>query len=118
MDLSLRLLAAAAIAICLQAEAFAGHDNIAVDPALKRYSSSKYVSSFCGFAPAENPEIVCYVMLDEPKKDYWGGSVAAQGSIDAQAGGIFRLGNYPASAQVVRRRLAHPRYLGYAPEHR
>ena len=38
MDLSLRLLAAAAIAICLQAEAFAGHDNIAVDPALKRYS--------------------------------------------------------------------------------
>jgi hypothetical protein len=37
MDLSLRLLAAAAVAICVQA-AFAGHDNIAVDPALKRYS--------------------------------------------------------------------------------
>jgi hypothetical protein len=36
----------------------------------------------------------------------------------AQAGGIFRLGNYPASAQVVRRRLAQPRYLGYAPEFR
>jgi hypothetical protein len=38
MHLSLRLLAAAAIAICVQAEAFAGHDNILVDPALKRYS--------------------------------------------------------------------------------
>jgi hypothetical protein len=37
VDLSLRLLAAAAVAICVQA-AFAGHDNIAVDPALKRYS--------------------------------------------------------------------------------
>jgi hypothetical protein len=38
MDLSLRLVAAAAIAICVQAEVFAGHDNVAVDPALKRYS--------------------------------------------------------------------------------
>jgi hypothetical protein len=38
MDVSLRLLAAAAIAICVHAEAFAGHDNIPVDPALKRYS--------------------------------------------------------------------------------
>ena len=36
----------------------------------------------------------------------------------AQSGGIFRLGNYPASQRVVRRRLAHPRYLGYAPEFR
>ena len=38
MDSLLRLLAAAAIAICVQAEAVAGHDNIPVDPALKRYS--------------------------------------------------------------------------------
>ena len=30
----------------------------------------------------------------------------------AEAGGIFRLGNYPGSARVVRGRLAHPRYLG------
>jgi hypothetical protein len=36
----------------------------------------------------------------------------------AQSGGIFRLSNYPASQRVVRRRLAHPRYLGYAPEFR
>jgi hypothetical protein len=36
----------------------------------------------------------------------------------AQPGGIFRLSRYPDSARVVRRRLAHPRYLGYAPEHR
>ena len=33
-------------------------------------------------------------------------------------GGIFRLSRYPASARVVRKRLAHPRYLGYAPEQR
>jgi hypothetical protein len=34
----------------------------------------------------------------------------------AQEGGIFRLSRYPASARVVRNRLAHPRFLGYAPE--
>jgi hypothetical protein len=36
----------------------------------------------------------------------------------AEAGGIFRLSRYPASARVIRRRLSHPRYLGFAPEHR
>jgi hypothetical protein len=36
----------------------------------------------------------------------------------AEAGGIFRLSNYPASARVVRNRLAHPRYLGFAPDQR
>jgi len=36
----------------------------------------------------------------------------------SQAGGIFRLSHYPASAKVVRDRLAHPRYLGFAPEQR
>jgi hypothetical protein len=36
----------------------------------------------------------------------------------SQAGGIFRLSNYPASARVVRDRLAHPRYVGFAPEQR
>jgi hypothetical protein len=35
----------------------------------------------------------------------------------AEPGGIFRLSRYPASARVVRQRLAHPRYLGFAPEH-
>jgi hypothetical protein len=35
----------------------------------------------------------------------------------AQAGGIFRLSRYPASARVVRARLGNPRYLAYAPEH-
>jgi hypothetical protein len=34
----------------------------------------------------------------------------------AQPGGIFRLSRYPDSQRVVRDRLAHPRFLGYAPE--
>jgi cell division protein FtsI (penicillin-binding protein 3) len=44
------------------------------------YSKGKYVSSFVGFVPAENPEITILVMIDEPKKDHYGshyGGVAA-----------------------------------------
>lgn len=33
----------------------------------KRVDGSKYVSSFIGFAPAENPEVVIVVVMDEPK---------------------------------------------------
>lgn len=35
--------------------------------ALKKYDENKYISSFIGFAPAENPEIVIAVVLDEPQ---------------------------------------------------
>ncbi len=42
-----------------------------------RYSHSKYVSSFVGFIPASNPEISITVMVDEPSKRAYGGTVAA-----------------------------------------
>ncbi|MFH1074078.1 MAG: penicillin-binding protein 2 [Candidatus Firestonebacteria bacterium] len=50
------------------------------DPALRKYSSSKYVASFIGFAPADNPKLAILVVVDEPstsKGIYYGGSVAA-----------------------------------------
>ena len=37
------------------------------DAALKRINENKYVSSFIGMAPAENPSVVIAVVLDEPK---------------------------------------------------
>ncbi|MEJ7847508.1 MAG: penicillin-binding protein 2 [Pyrinomonadaceae bacterium] len=37
------------------------------DEKLKRVNSAKYISSFIGFAPAENPEITIAVVIDEPK---------------------------------------------------
>jgi len=40
------------------------------------YSKSRYVGSFVGFAPADNPAVVIYVMLDEPHPQYFGGTVA------------------------------------------
>ncbi|MCA1815512.1 MAG: transpeptidase family protein [Acidobacteria bacterium] len=41
------------------------------------YSKSKYVASFVGFAPVEDPRIVIIVVLDEPVGSYYGGAVAA-----------------------------------------
>lgn len=39
---------------------------------------TKYIASFIGFAPAQNPEIIVGVMVDEPRKgSYYGGIVAA-----------------------------------------
>jgi len=43
-----------------------------------RYSHSKFIGSFVGFAPAENAEVCVLVLVDEPKKKgYYGGVVAA-----------------------------------------
>lgn len=41
------------------------------------YAEGRYYSSFIGFAPGDEPRIVVYVGIDEPKGYYYGGQVAA-----------------------------------------
>ena len=41
------------------------------------YAAGKYVASFSGFLPAENPQLLIIVTVDEPKGNIYGGSVAA-----------------------------------------
>ncbi len=41
------------------------------------YSKTKYVASFIGFAPAQNPQLLVAVIVDEPHGEIYGGSVAA-----------------------------------------
>ena len=48
-----------------------------IDPKTKRYSTSKFVASFVGFAPVNNPAVVIIVVIDEPGGAYHGGDVAA-----------------------------------------
>jgi cell division protein FtsI/penicillin-binding protein 2 len=48
-----------------------------INPATKKYSREKYVSSFVGFVPADNPRIVMIVVIYEPKGQIYGGVVAA-----------------------------------------
>lgn len=39
--------------------------------------TGKYISSFLGFAPADNPQIVGIILIDEPVGIYYGGTIAA-----------------------------------------
>jgi cell division protein FtsI (penicillin-binding protein 3) len=48
-----------------------------IDPKTRAYSKTKYVASFVGFAPVENPAVVIIVVIDEPAGSYYGGTVAA-----------------------------------------
>lgn len=41
------------------------------------YSDTRYVASFIGFAPAQNPQLLAAVIVDEPQGEIYGGSVAA-----------------------------------------
>ncbi len=60
------------------------------------YSESKYVASFIGFAPAQDPKFLAAVIVDQPQGDIYGGSVAA-----------------PAFGKIAAFSLP---YLGVAPE--
>ena len=39
--------------------------------------TNKYISSFIGFAPADNPQVIGIVIIDEPVGIYYGGTIAA-----------------------------------------
>ncbi len=47
------------------------------DPETKQYSEHRYLSSFIGLAPIENPRLAIVVLIDDPSEgDYFGGRVA------------------------------------------
>ncbi|AOB32467.1 cell division protein [Bordetella sp. H567] len=63
-----------------------------------RYSTSRYRSSFVGFAPVSNPRIVVAVTIDEPQTGgYYGGAVAAP-VFSTIVGGSLRLMNVQPDA--------------------
>src|SRR5690606_1026638 len=41
------------------------------------YARGKYVASCIGFAPEDHPELASLVLIDEPRKNHFGGIVAA-----------------------------------------
>ncbi len=40
-------------------------------------SANKYISSFLGFAPAENPQVLALCIINNPQGIYYGGTIAA-----------------------------------------
>src|SRR6202045_2130943 len=74
-----------------------------VDPATGAYSKTKYIGSFAGFAPVNNPQIVVAVILDSAVGLHQGGQVSAP---------VFR-----RVAQQVLEYLHVPHDLPLAPQH-
>ncbi|MDE7289500.1 MAG: PASTA domain-containing protein, partial [Oscillospiraceae bacterium] len=73
------------------------------DPEWKIYEN-QYVSSYCAFAPADDPEIIMLVMVDEPTAVDQNGALMYYGSVVA----------VPAVANTLKEALP---YLGYYPEY-
>ena len=42
-----------------------------------RYESGSYTSSFAGYFPADDPQLVIFVKIDQPQGEYYGGLTAA-----------------------------------------
>ncbi len=55
----------------------AGKTGTAQKPVNGGYSSSEHIASFVGFLPAEDPEVVMIVAVDDPQPIHTGGRVAA-----------------------------------------
>lgn len=47
-----------------------------IDPKTRRYSKERFISSFVGFVPADNPKIAMILVIYEPKGQIYGGVVA------------------------------------------
>ncbi|MBX6391728.1 MAG: penicillin-binding protein 2 [Frankia sp.] len=71
-----------------------------VDPSCHCYRG--YVSSFIGFAPADNPRLVVGVVLDNPKKQYFGGLAAAPVFQKVMTFALGTLGVAPAGSAPPR----------------
>ncbi|MGC1450826.1 MAG: penicillin-binding protein, partial [Candidatus Sulfotelmatobacter sp.] len=74
-----------------------------VDPATGAYSKTKYIGSFAGFAPINNPQIVVAVILDSAVGLHQGGQISAP---------VFR-----RISQQVLEYLHVPHDLPLAPQH-
>ena len=76
------------------------------------YSKTKFVASFIGFAPAQDPKLLVAVIVDQPQGDIYGGSVAAPAFGKIAAFALPYLG--VASGIGVGRRVPLPRTRGGA----
>lgn len=65
----------------LEAGCHFGHLRRKWNPAMAPYifprRTGKYISAFLGFAPANNPQIMGLILIDEPVGVYYGGTIAA-----------------------------------------
>jgi stage V sporulation protein D (sporulation-specific penicillin-binding protein) len=65
-----------------------------------RYSADEHIVSFIGFAPADDPELIVYVAVDDPQGIQFGGVVAAPIVRSIMADALPYLGVKPRTKQV------------------
>lgn len=63
-----------------------------IDPSTKKYSRTKFISSFAGFAPSKNPKLVALVVIDEPKRKYYASETAAPTFAEIMKSALLREG--------------------------
>jgi cell division protein FtsI (penicillin-binding protein 3) len=69
-------------------------------PGGRGYSHSAFMSTFVGFAPAENPRYAMVVVLDEARPLYYGGTVAAPVFKEVMEAALMTQGSQPSRESV------------------
>jgi cell division protein FtsI (penicillin-binding protein 3) len=80
-----------------------------VDPRTKRYSRTRYISSFIGFPVGVETKIVILTLLDDPRGNYYAAETAAPLFHDVLNAAVTRFGipmNKPATPEFERSTLA------------
>lgn len=70
-------------------------------PGGRGYSHDSYISSFIGFAPADDAQLVMAVVLDDPRGKYYGGTVAGPVFKDVIEAGLLYMGYIPENARKL-----------------
>jgi cell division protein FtsI (penicillin-binding protein 3) len=60
------------------------------------YVDGRYVGSFAGYVPADRPRLAILVVIDEPKPEHYGGTVAAPAFREIAEGALRYLGVPPS----------------------
>ncbi|MFO0576018.1 MAG: penicillin-binding protein [Polyangia bacterium] len=70
-----------------------------VDPATRRYSQEHWASSFMGYAPYDDPRLVLFVMIDEPREGHYGAAVAGPVFVKVMSAALPYLGVPPRPSE-------------------
>lgn len=76
-----------------------------------KIAQGKYIASFIGFAPYDNPEYQVYVIVDEPQGAYYGGVVAAPVASKIFSK-IFQFENYSENDTIEKESFVLDTFIG------
>ncbi len=76
-----------------------------------KIAQGKYIASFIGFAPYDNPEYLVYVIIDEPVGAYYGGVISAPVASEIFSE-IFKMTNYNANENLVENKFILDSFIG------